>query len=211
MQVKTRRFLILTLLIISSFSVLPCFAQYEAHTQLNLPEGAKARLGKGHVNEITYSPDGSLLAVATNIGLWVYNAETFQELALLTKDGGAVLNVLFSPDGSLLISGDYDGSVRLWDATTWTLKSELIKRPIGSILSMALSPDGTTLASTTGRLLRLWDVVAGAFKSEFIAPAGTFLNVWFSPDGSTLITVSDDKIQDSPFVEHCDKQCQVRV
>ena len=28
------------------------------HTQLNLPEGAKARLGKGSINEIKFSPDG---------------------------------------------------------------------------------------------------------------------------------------------------------
>ena len=74
MKIKTKLFLILTLLIISSLSILPCFAQYATHTQLNLPEGAKARLGKGAIADIAYSPDGTRLAVAGSIGIWLYDA-----------------------------------------------------------------------------------------------------------------------------------------
>ena len=92
--------LTLTVLIVSSISILPCFAQYAAHTQFNLPEGAKARLGKGRINEITYSPDGSLLAVAGSIGIWLYDAETSEELSLLA--GRAVVSISFSPDGTTL-------------------------------------------------------------------------------------------------------------
>ena len=66
MKVKTTFLLTLTLLIISSVSILPGFAQYVAYTQLSLPEGAIARLGKGSVGEVTYSPGGSLLAVGSN-------------------------------------------------------------------------------------------------------------------------------------------------
>ena len=41
----------------------------------------KSRLGKGSVEEITYAPDGSLLAVGSNIGIWLYDTKTSQELA----------------------------------------------------------------------------------------------------------------------------------
>ena len=41
-------------------------------TQLNLPDGAVARIGKGSVEEILYSPDGSRLAVVSSIGIWLY-------------------------------------------------------------------------------------------------------------------------------------------
>ena len=61
MKMKRTFFFILTLVIVLSVSILPCFAQYAAHTQLNLPEGAKARLGKGRINELMYSPDGVVL------------------------------------------------------------------------------------------------------------------------------------------------------
>ena len=37
------------------------------YTQFSLPEGAKARLGKGWISELAYSPDGTRLAVATSV------------------------------------------------------------------------------------------------------------------------------------------------
>ena len=82
MKVKTAFLLTLTLLIISSIIILPGFAQSAPYIQLSLPEGTKARFGKGSVRELTYSPDGSLLAVGTNIGIWLYDTKTYQELAL---------------------------------------------------------------------------------------------------------------------------------
>ena len=54
------------------------------YTQWGLPEGAKARIGKGTINEIQYSPDGTRLAVASSIGIWLYDTATHQEVALLT-------------------------------------------------------------------------------------------------------------------------------
>ncbi|MDE0681965.1 MAG: hypothetical protein OXI63_03525 [Candidatus Poribacteria bacterium] len=107
------RFFILTLLMVSNLSILPCFAQYAAHTQFSLPEGAKARLGKGQINEITYSPDGSLLAVASSIGIWLYDAETYREVALLAGHTSSINSVSFSPDGTTIASGSDDGKIRL--------------------------------------------------------------------------------------------------
>ena len=43
-------------------------AHPEEYTQVNLPEGAVARFGKGFVREIRYSPDGTHLAVFSTIG-----------------------------------------------------------------------------------------------------------------------------------------------
>ncbi len=157
MKMKTRLFLILTLLIISSLSILPCFGQYEPYTQLSLPEGAKARLGKGRLNEIAYSPDGALLAVVSSVGIWLYNTETLQELALLTGHTGDVASVSFSPNGSTLASGSWDETVRLWDVATGSLKTELTGHT-DEVASVSFSPDGLTLASggSYGAIL-LWD------------------------------------------------------
>ena len=55
----------------------------QGHTQLNLPEGAVARLGKGSINAIQYSPDGTRLAAAGTAGIWLYDGTTHQEVALL--------------------------------------------------------------------------------------------------------------------------------
>ena len=56
----------------------------QEYAQWHLPKGAIARLGKGSLNEIQYSPDGARLAVATSIGIWLYDTTTNREVALLT-------------------------------------------------------------------------------------------------------------------------------
>lgn len=48
-----------TLLILLTLFPLNTFAQ--DYTRWGLPDGAKARLGKGWINEIQYSPDGTHL------------------------------------------------------------------------------------------------------------------------------------------------------
>ena len=41
-----------------------------------LPEGAVARLGKGEVREVAFSPDGLTLTVASGAGIWLYDVAT---------------------------------------------------------------------------------------------------------------------------------------
>ena len=47
----------------------------ENSEQTHVPEGAIARLGKGGINLIRFSPDGSKLAVGSDIGLWLYDVK----------------------------------------------------------------------------------------------------------------------------------------
>jgi len=55
-----------------------CFSSTfgQENPQWNLPVGAKARIGKGGVKEIKYFPDGTRLAVASTVGVWVYDVHT---------------------------------------------------------------------------------------------------------------------------------------
>src|SRR5207248_9130000 len=55
-------------------------------------------------------------------------------------------------------------------------------QPINSI---AFSPDGATLAAASpGRIVPLWDTMAGTVRTVFTNPAGTgFQRVAFLPDG----------------------------
>ena len=59
-----------------------------------------ARLGKGGISDIQYSPDGRVFAVATAIGIWLYDTATSQAATLFTGDMGMSVSCMaFSPDG----------------------------------------------------------------------------------------------------------------
>ena len=145
-----------TLLLLFTLFSVNVFAQ--DYTQFSLPEGAKARLGKGSIHEIQYSPDGTRLAVAGSIGIWIYDTMTYQEVALLTGHTDFALNVSFSPDGNTIASGNYDGTIRLWDATTGALKQTLTGHT-DIVNSVSFSSDGNTIASgSNDDTVRLWNV-----------------------------------------------------
>ncbi|WP_448595851.1 WD40 repeat domain-containing protein [Thermoflexus hugenholtzii] len=72
-----------------------------------------ARLGKGRVGEIVFSPDGRWLAVGSSLGVYLYDVGTLEEVRWL-ETRALVWSVAFSPDGRLLASGSSDGTVILW-------------------------------------------------------------------------------------------------
>ena len=162
------------------------------YTRWGLPKEAKVRLGKGTISEIKYSPDGTRVAAASTIGIWLYDAETGQELALLTGHTGYVWNIAFSPDGQTLASGSNDNTIRLWDANTGKHKTTLVGHEM-YVYSVSFSPDGQTLASGSFAEIRLWDTTTGTHKLMLKGHIGYVYSVSFSPDGQTLASGSADE------------------
>ena len=92
------------------------------YSSWGLPEGAKARLGENEISgNIAYSPDGAQLAVASNIGIWLYDVHTGRYKWTLGGHRGNVSFVAFSVRmATRLPVGSTGGTIRLWDASTGT-------------------------------------------------------------------------------------------
>ena len=158
--------------------------------QWHLPEGARARLGKGTIGVIAYSPDGTLLAVASSIGIWLYN-DNGEELDLLTGQT-RVTSIAFSPNGQKFVSASESGSIYLWDVET--KEHTYLFSGTRNVSSIVFSPDGKTIV-TTGSYTEtsdLWDVETGRYKQTLRGHTEWINSVDFSPDGKTIATGSRD-------------------
>ncbi|HRF96407.1 MAG TPA: WD40 repeat domain-containing protein, partial [Aggregatilineales bacterium] len=72
-----------------------------------------AMFGRGSIREIAYSPDSQTLAVATSVGLWLYDVDA-PDTPPRYLDVGLAWDMAYSPDGQFIIAGLND-TVRIWD------------------------------------------------------------------------------------------------
>ena len=163
----------------------------------SLPENAIARFGKGVMGgsdrAVAFSPDGQRFAVATGAGIWLYDAQTYREISLLTGHTEVVRTVVFSPDGKTLASGAQDATIKLWNVESGENTATFVRNGIG-VESVAFSPDGKILAAgTESSTVKLWDTENGQNIATFKGHAFRVFSVAFSSDGKTVASGAEDK------------------
>ncbi len=146
-----------------------------------LPADVKVRIGKGHIKDIKYSPDGEKLAVGSSIGVWLYDVHTGAVLALFAGHTEDVTSIAFFPDGKTLVSASYDDTIRLWDLETGKHKATISARAF----HIEFSPDGKTFASA-GSNVDLWDVQTLQLRGRLTGHRSSRVSVTYSPDGKTI-------------------------
>jgi WD40 repeat protein len=153
------------------------------------------------VQFLAFSPNGSRLAVYYADGTAeVFDTATGQPVIgtqTAANLPGNVVALGFAQGGASVLIVCSNGDVITWDPTT-DHTSTLQFAPLSNVSSslpptVALSPDGTTIAFSTSDTVQLRDLVTGQQIGNSIDPGdGAIYNLAFSPDGKTLATGAAD-------------------
>ncbi|OXC78058.1 WD40 repeat domain-containing protein [Caballeronia sordidicola] len=136
-----------------------------------------------YVNLLCWSPDGSLLAIATADGaVAVHDGKDGKLRWRQNVHGLGTTALAWSPDGKWLSSGGQDNRLYLWSADGSEHERQLAGR--GWVAALAWSADGV-LASIAGRELKLWDE-RGRLLESFGAADSTLTGLHWLRDGQLL-------------------------
>jgi len=163
------------------------------------------------VTAVAFSPDSRTLAVGgvdelpgtalQDATIWTFAVDSW-EPGLEFAEFWNIPDIVFSPDGGLVVGGGISRNVRVWRASDGALR--FILYHAGQVSSIAVSPDGSLVATglceasedATSQCTRgavwLWDLATGKLihkLSDF--PEGVE-GVAFSVDGSLVIAGSRD-------------------
>ena len=154
----------------------------------------------------TCSRTASLSSYALDLSYWnntvavgsvhediiILDTITGSQTAVLSGHTDRVNSLTFSSDGKSLVSGSHDKTVKLWDVQTGGVV-KTFHGHTGRVWSVSISADSTKIASTSGKIIHLWDIQTGkcyyAIMQQYHVD-----HVSFSPmDPQHLITISGKK------------------
>jgi WD40 repeat protein len=146
---------------------------------------------------VAFSPDGKWLATGSYGQVTVWDLVKVQPVKVLTNVLGAVNDVRFSPDGTLLaVAGGQPagkGDLRLYQVSDWKLLATMRDHD-DVIFSVAFHPKEKRLASASfDKTVRLWSVPDGKLLKTFDHHSDFVYSVAYSPDGKQLVSGSKDR------------------
>ena len=127
-------------------------------------------------------------------GRWDYRGFDHSELyGRIGSQGDSNVNcVSFSPDGTQILSGSDDHTVRVWDATGYT-QTGIDMTHSGPVNCVRFSPDGKYIVSgSEDHTIKVWDAVTYTQIGTDMQHSGSVNSVSFSPDGRSIVSGSFD-------------------
>jgi WD40 repeat protein len=166
----------------------------DPHRKVNVDLGVPIFTLRGHsggVNSVVWSPNGKLLASASDDGtIILWDAVSGKPFARLIGHGGGVYSVAFSPDGTRLVSGSDDKSVLVWTITEDQLPA-LLEGHTGEITSLIWSHDGKKLISgSKDTTIIVWDVNSRKAIHTLAAHSLPVLDLTLNPDDTQLVSAT---------------------
>ncbi len=165
--------------------------------ELVVPKIPLKVIARNPVNALAYSTQGNLLAVGRYGEVELRAASDLHLIRTLGGFNGNVNAIAFSPDGARILAAGGQpgvaGEVRCWNGVT----GEPLMNFTGhkdAIYSLALSPDGGTLATGSyDQKIVLWDAQTGRELKTLSGHNGCIYDLAFRSDGKILASASADR------------------
>jgi WD40 repeat protein len=147
---------------------------------------------------VSWSPSGTKIAISSNIteikDIRIWDITT-QQITILICDNSRINHFKWNKDGSKIISGSENGTIRIWDTNTTECLMALTNG-IRSVEFFELNPQETRLAVNkrlNDREVEIWDITTGVLSRTIEAHNGTTYAASWNPAGTTLATCSEDR------------------
>ncbi|TWT83448.1 Serine/threonine-protein kinase PknB [Planctomycetes bacterium CA13] len=148
----------------------------------------------GIVRDVTFSPDGNLVAVASYNSVQIFNVSTGQQVSDPMTHPDWVFTVCFSPNGDSLLTSCRDWMARFWNWRTGTLVCPALEHD-DEVFDARVTADGKSLMTVSGDgFVRAWDSTSGklampAMRISAIVGSeiGIGHQIEITPDGNHLI------------------------
>jgi WD40 repeat protein/tRNA A-37 threonylcarbamoyl transferase component Bud32 len=143
----------------------------------------------GRIAATELSPDGRYLAVSgfQKPGVVrLFDLTTGRPVGPDLEHQSTVCSAAFSPDGRMLVNGSTDNTARLWSVPG----GESLARPLDlhrPVRLVTFAPDGRSLATQDGDLVRLWAPPEEAVPTARVPLDGKSSFAALSPDGALMI------------------------
>jgi periodic tryptophan protein 2 len=146
--------------------------------------------------------------------IFIWSLKTGRLLDILAGHQGPVTSLAFSPESTVLVSGSWDKTVRMWDVYEGRGQTDVLPHA-HDVLCVAFRPDGKQIASATldGQVF-LWDpndaklegtiegrrdmaggkVIGDLRSGSNIAAGRSFKTLAYSADGALLLAGGDAKV-----------------
>ena len=157
---------------------------------------------------IGLSPDGRYIVTGATINgrktakeaaskkqtVIIWDAQTGEKFKSLQGHDNSVYDVAYSPDGKMIVTASWDGSIKIWDALNGK-ELKTLKGHSQSIQTAAFSPNSLRLATGSwDRTTKIWDIGAGRELLTLKDHSAQVLDVVFSPDGRQLASAGRDGV-----------------
>jgi WD40 repeat protein/predicted Ser/Thr protein kinase len=116
----------------------------------------------------------------------------YQKITTLSGHSETVSSVAYSPDGSRIVTGSWDKTAIIWNASTGA-KISTLNGHSDYVRSVAYSADGSRIVTgSDDNTAIIWNASTGAKIATLAGHTDSVYAVAYSPDGSRIVTGSDD-------------------